>query len=115
MLAGGWPKGWRWGFFEGVIPSGVEHNVHFPSDEAATKLLYLILNITEKEEGVKVSVSSLCIASCVPETKALRWIGVLEISDLIHRSPDDTDSRRNYLSLRAVLTLIDSSKAVCPE
>jgi DNA-binding MarR family transcriptional regulator len=51
------------------------------------------------EEGVRVSVSSLCIASCVPESTALRWIGVLETSDLVRRTPDATDSRRIYLTL----------------
>jgi hypothetical protein len=51
------------------------------------------------EEGKRISVSSLCIASAVPMTTALRWIAILEARELISRSADSADARRFYLSL----------------
>jgi hypothetical protein len=51
------------------------------------------------EEGKRISVSSLCIASAVPMTTALRWISILEARELILRSADSVDARRFYLSL----------------
>lgn len=47
----------------------------------------------------RVSVSSLCIASNVPATTALRWIDMLHSEGLIMRSDDACDRRRHYLSL----------------
>jgi DNA-binding MarR family transcriptional regulator len=44
-----------------------------------------------------VSVTSACIASCVPPTTALRWISVLEAKGYVERTPDELDARRSYL------------------
>jgi DNA-binding MarR family transcriptional regulator len=49
--------------------------------------------------GRRISVSSLCYASGVPQTTALRWIGVMEKRCLIARSKDHLDGRRYYLLL----------------
>ena len=49
--------------------------------------------------GKRISVSSLCFASGVPSTTALRWVGVMEERDLIKRSKDVRDGRRTYLVL----------------
>ncbi len=49
--------------------------------------------------GRRLSVSSLCYASGVPSTTALRWVGVREERDLIKRSRDRFDGRRTYLVL----------------
>ena len=49
--------------------------------------------------GRRLSVSSLCFASGVPSTTALRWVGVMEERDLIKRSKDVRDGRRTYLVL----------------
>jgi DNA-binding MarR family transcriptional regulator len=49
--------------------------------------------------GKRMSVSSLCFASGVPSTTALRWVGVMEERDLIKRSKDARDGRRTYLVL----------------
>jgi DNA-binding MarR family transcriptional regulator len=61
-----------------------------------------------EEKGEQVSVSSLCIASCVPATTALRWIGALEARKLVCRFKDIDDGRRIYVQLtdnaRATLT-----------
>jgi hypothetical protein len=49
----------------------------------------------------RVSVSSLCIASAVPATTALRWIKLMEQRGLFVRSPDGEDGRRIYIALSA--------------
>lgn len=48
-----------------------------------------------------VSVSSACIAACVPPTTALRYLTRLERSGLLKRKPDPTDNRRVLVSLTA--------------
>jgi len=50
-------------------------------------------------EGKQVSVTSLCIASGVPPTTALRWIGALVEADLFRRVCDETDRRRAFIEL----------------
>jgi len=52
-------------------------------------------------EGKKVAVSSLCIASAVPPTTALRWIGVMADQGLIVRTADPKDRRRAHVALGA--------------
>lgn len=49
--------------------------------------------------GQTVSVSSLCIASGVPCTTALRWIRNLETHGWIQRARDPKDGRRFFVSL----------------
>lgn len=49
--------------------------------------------------GKRVSVSSLCIASAVPPTTALRWISQLTERGLFVRSRDPSDARRIFISL----------------
>jgi hypothetical protein len=50
-------------------------------------------------EGGRVSVSSLCIASAVAPTTALRWIGKMTESGLFERQPDPADRRRAFMVL----------------
>ena len=50
-------------------------------------------------QGRQESVSSLCIASGVPSTTALRWINTLEEEEWIERQADPSDGRRSFLSL----------------
>ena len=50
-------------------------------------------------EGVRVSVSSLCIAAAVAPTTALRWIGKLTEVGLFARQPDPVDRRRAFMIL----------------
>lgn len=47
----------------------------------------------------RITVGSLCVASAVPPTTALRWISILEGKGLIRREADFMDGRRFYLSL----------------
>jgi DNA-binding MarR family transcriptional regulator len=50
-------------------------------------------------EGVRVSVSSLCIAASVPPTTALRWIRQLTEKGLLQRNADPSDGRRIFIAL----------------
>ncbi len=50
-------------------------------------------------EHVRVSITSLCIASGVPPTTALRWISQMTDAGLFERREDDTDRRRAFISL----------------
>lgn len=47
----------------------------------------------------KVSITSLCAASAVPATTALRWIQKLEQDGLLQRYQDPEDMRRSWISL----------------
>lgn len=66
------------------------------SDPAWDMLLELYI---AHERGVQISVGSLCRASNVPASTAIRWIGVLEERGLVVRSPDKRDRRRFWVSL----------------
>ncbi len=50
-------------------------------------------------EHTRVSVTSLCIASGVPPTTALRWIGQMTEAGLLQRVEDETDRRRAFIAL----------------
>lgn len=66
------------------------------ADPAWDMLLDLYVNYVRNKS---VSVTSLCLASEVPTTTALRWITVLEGSGLIRRLADPNDRRRSYILL----------------
>ncbi len=50
-------------------------------------------------ENRLVSVSSLCIAACVPPTTALRWVRTMTESGILIRRADITDGRRVFITL----------------
>lgn len=52
-----------------------------------------------RAEHTRVSVTSLCIASGVPPTTALRWIGQMTESGLLERVEDEADRRRAFITL----------------
>lgn len=52
--------------------------------------------------GKTISISSACIASCVPQTTALRWIDALESAGFVGRYADPKDRRRSLLKLTPV-------------
>lgn len=52
-----------------------------------------------KATKTRVSITSACIAAQVPQTTALRWIGLLEAEGLIIRIPDTNDHRRVWIEL----------------
>lgn len=47
----------------------------------------------------RVSISSLCIASAVPSTTALRYIHLMSERGIIERMPDPNDNRRCFVAL----------------
>lgn len=60
----------------------------------------MLLDLTAaRAEHRRVSVTSLCIASGVPSTTALRWIKVLEGYELVERQDDEVDARRAFIVL----------------
>jgi hypothetical protein len=52
-----------------------------------------------RAEHRRVSVTSLCIASAVPPTTALRWIGQMVEQGVFVRVGDDADRRRAFIGL----------------
>ncbi|WP_233548494.1 winged helix DNA-binding protein [Aurantiacibacter zhengii] len=60
----------------------------------------MLLDLTAaRVEHARVSVTSLCIASGVPPTTALRWIGQMTEAGLFERVEDDCDRRRAFIRL----------------
>ncbi len=60
----------------------------------------ILLDLTAaRVEHARVSVTSLCIASGVPPTTALRWIGQMTETGLLRRVEDETDRRRAFITL----------------
>ncbi len=72
----------------------------------------------QRSMGRRVPVTSLCIASGVPTTTALRWIGILTELELIERSESKEDRRKAYISLtkkgynKVRSILIDASRSL---
>ena len=60
----------------------------------------MLLDLTAaRAEHKRVSITSLCIASGVPSTTALRWIQQLVDEGWFERVEDDTDRRRTFIAL----------------
>jgi len=60
----------------------------------------MLLDLTAaRAEHKRVSVTSLCIASGVPPTTALRWISQMSDLGLFCRAEDETDRRRAFITL----------------
>lgn len=59
----------------------------------------MLLELTAaRAEGTPISVTSLCIASGVPSTTALRWIGLMTKAGLFERVADKRDRRRSFIT-----------------
>ncbi|MEO6153555.1 MAG: MarR family transcriptional regulator [Croceibacterium sp.] len=60
----------------------------------------MLLDLTAaRAEHRRVCVTSLCIASGVPPTTALRWIGQMTCAGLLERVEDESDRRRAFVAL----------------
>lgn len=71
-----------------------------PNDLFADPAWDMLLDLlAARLEGDRVSVSSLCIASAVPPTTALRWIRTLSEQGLVERHADPLDGRRIFIQL----------------
>jgi DNA-binding MarR family transcriptional regulator len=72
----------------------------FDGDLFADPAWDMLLDLTAaRAEHKRVSVTSLCIASGVPPTTALRWISQMTGAGLLERVEDDTDRRRAFIAL----------------
>ena len=72
----------------------------FDGDLFADPAWDMLLDLTAaRAEHTRVSVTSLCIASGVPPTTALRWIGQMTEAGLLQRVEDETDRRRAFITL----------------
>jgi hypothetical protein len=72
----------------------------FEGDLFADPAWDILLDLTAaRAEHTRVSVTSLCIASGVPPTTALRWIGQMTETGLLERVEDETDRRRAFITL----------------
>lgn len=75
-------------------------NRHFDPQLFADPAWDMLLDLTAaRAEHRRVSVTSLCIASGVPPTTALRWIGQMVDQGLFVRVGDQTDRRRAFIEL----------------
>lgn len=75
-------------------------NAHFPEGLFADPAWDILLDLlVAKMMQARVSVSSVCLASNVPQTTALRWIKTLEVEGLIERRADQFDGRRYFLEI----------------
>jgi hypothetical protein len=60
----------------------------------------ILLDLTAaRAEHARVSVTSACLASGVPPTTALRWVGQMIEAGLLQRVQDDVDRRRAFVAL----------------
>ena len=72
----------------------------FDGDLFADPAWDMLLDLTAaRAEHTRVSVTSLCIASGVPPTTALRWIGQMSEAGLFQRVEDPGDRRRAFIAL----------------
>ena len=84
----------------GLIRARRLRSQFFPEELFADPAWDILLDLMHaKLSQARVSVSSLCLASCVPPTTALRWIKTLEGAGLIEREADLFDARRYFISL----------------
>jgi DNA-binding MarR family transcriptional regulator len=73
---------------------------YFDAELFADPAWDMLLDLTAaRVEHTRVSVTSLCIASGVPPTTALRWIGQMAEAGLLARVEDETDRRRAFIVL----------------
>lgn len=73
---------------------------YLPGELFADPAWDMLLDLTAATaERTRISVTSLCLASGVPPTTALRWISLMEEAGLVHRECDETDRRRAFIVL----------------
>lgn len=71
-----------------------------PADLFAEPAWDMLLDLfIQRSNGRRVTITSLCIASGVPSTTALRWISGLMESDLVTRVESQRDRRKAYIIL----------------
>lgn len=77
-----------------------QRDVHLPVAEFDEALWFMLLELYQSHcTGQRVSISSLCLSSGIPQTTALRRIDDLVARELVRRVPDPTDRRRAFVEL----------------
>jgi DNA-binding transcriptional ArsR family regulator len=75
---------------------------HLPGDLFGEPAWDMLLDLFVRgTQGKKTAVTSLCLASGVPATTALRWIKSLQDAGLVLREESEQDRRVAYLKLSA--------------
>ncbi len=93
---------------------------YFPACLFADPAWDMLLDLmAARLEGQPVAVSSLCIASAVPATTALRWIRTLTEGGLLVRVADPRDGRRVFIDLsdqtaRSLADYLRSARRISP-
>ena len=88
------------GMIRSLIRARRMRSQFFPPSMFADPAWDMLLDLAAaKLEGRAVAVSSLCIASAVPPTTALRWIKTLTDARLFARVADNNDGRRVFIEL----------------
>lgn len=83
-----------------AIAARRHRELYFERDLFADPAWDMMLDLLEAEiRNRRVAVSSLCMASAVPASTALRWIKALVNQGLFVRRPDPQDLRRVYIEL----------------
>lgn len=73
---------------------------HLPSELFGEPAWDILLDLfAARLQNKQISVTSACTASGVPLTTALRWLRVLEESQMIERFDSDTDQRVTWVKL----------------
>lgn len=73
---------------------------HFQDELLGEPAWNILLDLfISRAKGMRISISSACIASQVPYTTALRWLKLLEQNALIQRVDDPDDGRRSWIEL----------------
>ena len=89
-------------FVRGILQARSERSNFFPSKLFSDPAWDMLLDLFASQLAqVRVSVTSLCVASNSPTSTALRWISALEREGLIERRADPLDGRRIFISLSA--------------
>jgi predicted transcriptional regulator len=83
-----------------VIKQRAYRATYFPDGLFADPAWDMLLDLAAAQaEFRQVSITSLCLASGVPGTTALRYVELLISTGLCARRPDTTDRRRTWITL----------------
>ena len=83
-----------------IISNRTRREAYFDSELFADPAWDMMLDLTAAQaEHVRVSITSLCIASGVAPSTALRWISKLVEAGLFKRMEDSVDRRRVFITL----------------
>lgn len=87
-------------FLRSIARARARRGKFFGDDLFADPAWDMILDLAAASgRNERVSVTSLCLASGVPPTTALRWIGILVDRGIFVRVEDEIDRRRSFVEL----------------